>query len=351
MQSLRSRFPQSQILSTSTPRGEEIAQKKGQADKVIYLPLDISYLVRRSLDRMRPDIVVIFETEIWPNLFWECASKNIPVVLVSGRISPRSFPLYKMAKAFFASVLAQGYFLMQSKEDMERILAIGVPTDRVSLCGDIKRDGIRTALSPEEIAFIEKTFPGQRPIVVAGSTHAGEEAMLLDIYTALRQEWPSLSLILAPRHLKRMGEIQHLLEQRKIKYTLRSQILQENINSVIVLDTYGELSKVYYLADVVFVGGTWANVGGHNLLEPAALQKAVLFGPHIFNCKDQAQLLVEKKAGFLVSSPDELKEKMRELLSSQEKASAMGKRGQGAILENQGAIAKCIAKIEQILGI
>ena len=344
MKEIRQHLPHQQLLSVSTIRGDYIAQKKSEADHIVYLPLDISYIVRRALFYVKPKLIIILETEIWPNLFWEAEKADIPILLVSGRISPRSFPRYKLARPFFSHVLKHASYLMQSPEDRQRIVAIGAPESQVEIAGNIKFDGLRTELSSEEIQELKKTFPISKPVLVAGSTHSGEEKIILDTYLELLRDFPSLTLILAPRHLKRLKEIQNLLESYKLKYVLRSQI-SSSMPQIILLDTYGELTKIYYLADIVFVGGTLVPVGGHNLMEPAAFGKAVLFGPYISSCRRQAQILQEKNAAQRANSAEELSLSIKELLQAKEKAEGMGKNAQKIVKENQGALKRCVEKI------
>jgi 3-deoxy-D-manno-octulosonic-acid transferase len=349
MQKLRDRFPHSQLLSVSTVRGEGVARQKSGADRVVYLPLDISYLVRKAIRRIRPDLVVVFETEIWPNLFWECARQNVPVLVVSGRISPRSFPRYQKARPFFASVLQYAHLLMQSQEDRERIIAIGARPAQVAISGDIKFDGIRSELTFEEIQGLQTTFPLSRPILVAGSTHEGEEEMLIAVYEGLKSKWPDLSFVLAPRHLTRLPQVVALLESHKIGYRLRSQPFSNEKSHVILLDTYGELNRVYWLADVVFLGGTLVPVGGHNIAEPAALGKPVVFGPFISNCKRQAEMFLSLNAAIQVKSREDLSECLTSLLADSNKARAIGDKAREVVVANQGAMNQCLDRIETMV--
>lgn len=351
MKAIQREIPHAQILSTQTSRGRYIAEEKCQVDALVYLPLDVSYLIRRALKRWNPDLVILFETEIWPNLFWECEKQKIPVMIVSGRISPRSFPRYKKARFFFKNVLQNGYYLMQSQEDQQRILEIGASEDKVKICGDIKLDGIRTILSEEEKKFCETIFPGADPMLVAGSTHHGEESVLLDVYLSLKKKYQDLRLVLAPRHLDRVPEITQWLQSQNREYSLRSDLPSTQAKDIVILNSYGELSKVYYRASWVFVGGTIAPVGGHNLMEPAALGKPVLFGHHIGNCRKQAQLLLEKNAGCMVYSRQELEEKLDFLLSHPQESSEMGRRGQDVVLANQGSMQKCLEEVKKFIRI
>ena len=350
MKFLKQKFSQTQILSTSTIRGQYVAQEKSKAERIIYLPFDISYLIRSALKKNKPDALIIFETEIWPNLFWECSRAKIPLIIVSGRISKRSFPKYKLAKFFFDTVLKDCIFLMQTQEDIDRIIKMGAPETKVKLCGDIKLDGLKTKLTISEKEFLNNTFNIDETTIVAGSTHHGEEEIIVKVFEKLQKKWPKINLIIAPRHLKRIKDIQHWLNKNNYKYMLRSKLPDSKPEKIILLDTYGELSIIYYLAKIVFIGGTITPVGGHNLLEPAAFGKPVLFGKHIDNCKKQAQLLLNNNAGKIILTEDELEKSIDYLLSNPHKIEEMGNQSKNIITTNQGALNKSINEIEKILG-
>ena len=281
--------------------------------------------------------------------FWECSKAKIPLIIVSGRISKRSFPKYKLAKFFFATVLKDGIFLMQTQEDIDRIIQMGAPKTNVKLCGDIKLDGLKTELTIHEKTFLNNTFNIDGPIIVAGSTHPGEEELIVRAFKKLEQKWPKLHLIIAPRHLKRIGDVQHWLDKNNYIYILRSKLPESKPEKIILLDTYGELSSVYYLAKIVFVGGTIVPVGGHNLLEPAAFGKPVIFGKYIDNCKKQAQLLLNNNAGKMILNNDELEKEIDYLLSNPHKIEEMGTQSKNIIITNQGALNKSVNEIEKIL--
>lgn len=347
MKKLRTHFAHSQILSVGTVRGAEVAPQSG-ADRVIYLPLDLDFLTDKAFRRNRPDLLVILETEIWPNLYREAARRNVPLILVSGRISARSFHRYRLAGPFLSGVLKSPIFLMQTEQDRQRLIAIGAPEKRVEVCGNIKLDGVKSELSEKDKGRLE-IFPPSRPVIVAGSTHPGEEEALLASYRELRQTWPDLTLILAPRHLSRLGEVTAILNRDQVDYLLRSSLPSAKRPGVIVVDTYGELSKIYWLADVVFVGGTLAPVGGHNLAEPAALGKPLVIGPNFSTCKQQVDMLAAHDAICIVDTPQKLTATLRDLLSSPQKALAMGIGARKAVLANQGSLDKCISRIEEVL--
>ena len=219
METLKKRLDHFQVLSFSTERGEKAAEKS-KAEKIMYIPLDMSYFIRLALKRIKPDIVIILETEIWPNLFWECENLKIPVVIISGRISNKSYPKYKLAKAFFKDVLKNGHFLMQTDEDKSRIVDIGAPDKNVFVTGDIKLDGIKMDLEQSEIISLNQTFKLNFPVLVAGSTHNGEEEIIIDAWCSVRKKYPSMSLILAPRHLDRVKSVEEIIIRKGFEYKI-----------------------------------------------------------------------------------------------------------------------------------
>lgn len=238
---------------------------------------------------------------------------------------------------------------MKTEEDMQRILHIGADASKTILAGDIKLDGIKTELSEEDTIFLHKNFPVSTPVIVAGSTHNGEEKILFEIFSSIRKNFPHATLIIAPRHLKRIGEVTTLLKKMKCAYTLRSDLPQVDIKNIIVLDTYGELSKVYTLADIVFVGGTIVPIGGHNLMEAAAFRKPVIFGQYTSSCRRQAQLLLEKEAGFRVKSKQELQLCIEKLIHSPDERKVCGEKAYKVIVSNQGAMDRTIRYIKNII--
>ncbi len=342
MERLREDNPeQIQVLSVNTVRGEYVALKKSPADKVIYLPLDLSYIVKRALRRLHPSMIIILETEIWPQLFWQAAEENIPVVLVSGRISTRSFPRYKLLRGFFSNVLARGHFLMRTQGDAQRLTQIGAPVEAVHICGDIKYDGLKMKLSAEEKKQLEQIFSPQGPVIVAGSTHAGEEKIILEAFKRIKEIYPKAHLIIAPRHLKRANDVSKLIENTTLTYERRSETKKASSADIFLLDSYGELSFVYELASLVFIGGTLVEIGGHNVMEPAAFGKPVLCGPYYANFRRHVQSLQEQDSIIIIDGPDELFGVLFHLLSHPKEALAMAQRGQEVVFSNQGALGKC----------
>ena len=262
------------------------------------LPLDLPFFTEVKLRKFRPDLVILLETELWPNFLRAAQRLRIPVVMVNGRISKRSYPRYRMFRWFFQPGLRGiNRFLMQTPEDAERIARIGAPGYRVSVVGNLKFEQRVKRLTQEQVKKLRQSWKwGPADIVwVAGSTHAGEEDQIISVFRSLKNDNPDFRLILAPRHLDRLGKIKVLLEDQQIQYRLFSKRTEHSGSraDIILVDTVGDLQQLYALADVVFVGGTLVPVGGHNLAEPALYGKPVLFGPNVQQVQATAKVLVE----------------------------------------------------------
>ena len=306
---LRTQFPEHRIvLTTSTRTGWQAAREcLSSNDVVLFPPFDLAWICRRFLRRIRPQAVLVMETELWPNLFREAKRSGIPLLLVNGRVSDRAFPRYRASRFFWRRVLAEpDAILTQSARDAERFLALGAPKDKVAVAGNLKY-AIRPLFSPivpRLRAMAEEAAAG--PILVAGSTMPGEEKFLAAAIRELGQEFPRLLMVLAPRHPERFASVGEELRAAGIPFKRRSalSIMSSGVSQevasgsdmqtklelpgVLLLDSIGELGAVYELADVAFVGGTLVPTGGHNILEPACFGKAILIGPSMSNFQDIA---------------------------------------------------------------
>jgi 3-deoxy-D-manno-octulosonic-acid transferase len=327
------------VVSTVTETGQHMAQKvMTAADGFVYFPLDWAFIVRRVLKQINPRMVVMVETELWPNFLRLLGSKGIKAAVVNGRISPRSFGRYKWVRYFMKKVLANIHlFCMQSQGDAQRIMALGAPAERVRVTGNLKFD-----LAPPTSGNIDGrnllNLSSSDLLLVAGSTHRGEESLVLAAYQELRREFPRLYLLLAPRHPERWGEVEELLQNSPVQYQRRTALAtQTRTAPVILLDTIGELAPLYAAADLVFVGGSFVPIGGHNVLEPALYSKPVLFGPHMHNFKEIAQKLVAAGGAWQLSHPQEFLIKARELTAKADLRQKIGAAAYGVIQENQGA--------------
>jgi len=322
---LRKRFPANQvILSTFTVTGNRIAREIGGADLVIFLPLDLLWVVRRAIKAFTPAMLLIVETEIWPNLLREAFRHGVPTLLLSGRLSHKALPRYALFRTFFRRVL--GYFTaigMQSAEDAARILALGADAGRVSVVGSLKfGDGqLADYRNP-----MQSVLPHDKRWLVAGSTHHGEEQILLEVFASLRRLYPKLSMVLAPRHPERFAEVEKLLQNGGFDFHKRSQFNGDQLfdKEILLLDTIGELADFFAFGDIAFVGGSLVDAGGHNVLEPARWQKPILFGPYMANFQAIAEDLKQTGAALEVRGADELSRAIAVLLSDAERSRRMG---------------------------
>jgi 3-deoxy-D-manno-octulosonic-acid transferase len=339
---LRKTFPDLAVLvSTTTTTGRAVAAKSlDSADGLFYAPFDLPRPVRKAFDAARPRLLVLMETEIWPNLVHEGRRRGARVAIVNGRLSERSFRGYRRARGLVARVLREiDLFLMQGDDDARRILALGAPPERVRTLGNLKFDAARTTPPSEEIRRLFDTAP-RRPLWVAGSTMPGEEELVLASFRRVRESVPDLGLVLAPRHPERSDAIPALVEAAGFSCVRRTRLEPGawRNGTVVVLDTLGELTQVYGLASVVFVGGSLVPTGGHNVLEPAAAGKAVVVGPHMENFRDIARRFRAEDALVEVASADDLAASVASLLTDARRRDALGARARDLVERNRGAV-------------
>jgi len=357
---LRAAYPGKRFfISTVTPTGNKIA--KGIAkdtDFVSYLPLDLSFIVRRVVNKVKPSLLIIMETEIWPNLISYLHQENIPVVLVNGRISDRSFKGYLGIKFLLKPILNKiNLFCVQTKSDAERLFRLGVSEDRIRVTGNMKFDN--TVFSDKKISDSADKYRGllemkpEDKLWVCGSTHPQEEEIILDVYRRLLKDFPQLKLLIAPRHPQRAGEIEKAASKSGFRSVFVSILPGKSCNCiskcVFILDVIGELVYFYNIANIVFVGGSLIKKGGHNILEPASLGKPVITGPYMFNFRDIAGLFLENKACVIAHNREELLEKMKDLLKNADKSIQISQRAKTIILQNQGATARNLEYIKNLL--
>lgn len=352
---LLARFPDIPlVLTTVTPTGRARAQAlfKERVD-VRYVPIDLPGSVRRFFQRVRPRLAIILETEIWPNLYHRCGRLGIPLMLASARISPRSVSRYRRLVGLFREALSHGIFIAaQSAEDAERFRSIGASAERTHVIGNIKFDfGYPPDIEERGHALRQMLGP-HRPVWVAGSTHAGEEEALVAAHARVRQRFTNALLVLVPRHPPRFGDVASMLKERGVRFVTRRSALPVTSDvEIFLLDTLGELPPFYAAGDVAFVGGSLKvdHVGGHNLLEPAALGLPIVAGPSNFNSADIAKLLVERGAVRLVHDEKELAIVVGELLSNPSARAEMGAKGRKAVSDNRGAVDRLMEFLEPLL--
>jgi 3-deoxy-D-manno-octulosonic-acid transferase len=329
------------VISTITDAGNTLAKKNPEIEKAVYLPLDFPHLISNFLNKINPKILVIMETELWPNFLKISKKRGIKIVLLNGRISDKSFKIYKRFRFFFKEVLKNiDFFYVRSEEDKKRILYLGAREEKIVISGNIKFDIEAPKLKKEELKKLKERLKIKEEslIWVAGSTHYNEEEKIILVYIELLKKFENLVLILAPRHIERTEEIKNLIKKYNIKFSLLTE--PEENSSIILVNTIGELFLLYNLADVVFVGGSLVEKGGHNILEPMSLGKPTLFGPHMENFREIVEIVERKNAGIKVKDEKELEEKLGELFTDREKFKKIKVSLESIFLENQGASQK-----------
>jgi 3-deoxy-D-manno-octulosonic-acid transferase len=348
LRGLRGKYPDEPIvLSTITDTGQKVAQDKvPEGVRIVYLPFDIDWILEKAFRRIRPKMLIIMETELWPNIFRLSWNKNIPVIILNGRISEESSRGYKKISFFMRKVFSYvTLFSMQSSLDAERLKAIGADEKKVQVSGNFKFDMEISGDMPLRAAAVNG------PVVVAGSTHEGEEELVLSAFQRNLAKFPDLKLILAPRHPERFGEVVALLKERKIPFVRRSE-LRDRDNSggpfkekVMLLDSVGELSSLYAIADIAVIGKSFNGIGGQNPLEPAYWGKPILCGPHMENFPFMKEFY-DAGAAFEVG-PSSLAEKISELLSDPDLAKAAGEKAKALYASKSGAVGKALEIIEK----
>jgi 3-deoxy-D-manno-octulosonic-acid transferase len=333
------------IVSTGTETGQDKARTAIQsADGFLYLPIDFPACVNPVVDRIRPDLFVLMETELWPNLIHRLKRCGAIVALANGRISDRSFPRYKLLSGFFSSVLAEmDRFLMASALDAERVAAMGAPKERILITGNTKFDALPADASSETVHEMRAALDigNAERIWVAGSTHPGEHEMVLDAYRTLAHDYPDLILVLVPRHVEKTPAIVSAMSERGMEPPfLRSAAERGEKRSgrkTVVVDRTGELFRIYALASVVFVGGSLVPKGGQNILEPAAWGKVILFGPSMADFRDARDMLVRAGAGIEVRTEEDLTRQVRQVLANPQRAEELGGKGRDEIFKHVGS--------------
>ena len=352
---LRQHFPDVPlVMTTFTPTGAARARalfKDGV--RVRYVPFDLPGSVRRFFNRIHPRLAVIFETELWPNMYHECGRRRIPLVLASARISAKSVGRYRKLGGLFRDALSQGVVIAaQTPADADRFKEIGVDPDKAHVTGNLKFD---FAVPPNTIAHgrqLRELYAPGRLVWVAGSTHRGEEEAALEAHKFVRSVHPRALLVIVPRHPNRFNDVASVIEGSGARFARRSRASDEDLDvaaEVLLVDTLGELLDFYAASDVAFVGGSLVPVGGHNLLEPAALGLPIVTGPHNFNSEEIARLLISRGAAEVVADPRALGRRVAALLSDPAERDRIGAAGQASIDSNRGALAKLLGLINPLL--
>lgn len=353
VQALRRRHPDIPVVvSTVTPTGLQRARALfGDTVQHCYLPYDLPGAVRRFLDRTRPRVAIILETEIWPTLYASLGRRGIPLVMASARVSNRSLGRYRRMASLFRETLSHGIQVgAQTPVDAERFLEIGAPADRVRVTGNVKFDlEIPAAAIDAGRAFRARCASG-RPVWIAGSTHEGEEDAVLAAHARVRESHPDALLLLVPRHPQRFESVRALLRRRGVGFVQRSAGEEPGAaQQVFLVDTLGELQMFYAAADVAFVAGSLVPVGGHSLLEPAVLGLPMLSGPHTHNAQDVADLFEQCGALAIVRDADELAARVGAWFDDPAGARAVGERGRQTVEQSRGAVGRIVAMVTPLL--
>jgi 3-deoxy-D-manno-octulosonic-acid transferase len=357
LEGLRAAHPDTEIyLTTTTTTGYEVARKLYPQLTVAYFPLDFSWAIDKAIQRIRPSLLVLVELELWPNLILRTARHDIPIVLMNGRISEKSFRGYRRLRPLMAALLRRlTWMAVQTDEYADRLRQLGAAADRIRVTGSIKFDRVesnRDNLATAELRRFFGIAEGDR-VFIAGSTQSPEEELALDAYLKLRETHPELRLLLVPRHKERFEEVAALVEARGLSLLRRSRGTPAPTagldRPVLMLDTLGELSACWGLAEIAFVGGSLTNRGGQNMIEPSGFGAAVLFGPNTQNFRDVVSLLLSQEAARVVRDGADLTESVAQLLNNPEEARQLGRRAQQLVVAQQGATRRTIECLELAL--
>jgi 3-deoxy-D-manno-octulosonic-acid transferase len=354
IEQLRKGWPDVRIIvSTVTTTGYQLAKTKlPSPDVVLYAPLDFSFIVKKFLRYIRPIIYITAETEIWPNLFLALNQGGIPIVQVNGRISPRAFNRYRKVRFLLQPILRDiTVSCMQTEEDARRLILLGANPDRVKVMGNMKFDDFPSGTSSKADPW---RFLDQGVVWISGSTHPGEEVIVIDIYRELKKDFPNLRLVIAPRHIERTVEIAQLVKERGLSPLSLSSISSSSMgeflsHQVLIIDTIGQLRELYRKASFVFIGKSLTGQGGQNVIEPAFYGKTMIVGPNMQNFRSIMDLFLNANAIIQIQNARELHDEVRELLTNPQKLEKIGSAAISVVRKNQGATERTKAIISKIL--
>jgi 3-deoxy-D-manno-octulosonic-acid transferase len=355
MNELQSRFPEfDYVVSSTTKTGFDLANHKFQGHTVFYFPFDFSWAIRTAIRRLNPDVLILGELELWPNLIRIADSKSIDIAVVNARLSENSFRGYKRIKRLIGSVLGRIRLIAaQTDEYANRFLQLGANKDTVHVTGSTKFDGAETDRNNVKTLALARlgSFTKSDHVFLAGSTQAPEEQLAIQTFKNLMQRHPDLKLILVPRHPERFDEVARLLNESGFAWTRRSQLESpcEQDTRVLLVDTIGELGAWWGIAEIGFVGGSMGNRGGQNMIEPAAYGSAVCFGPKTKNFRDVVHMMLDADAAVVVHDGTDLTRFVDRNLSDSQYRQAIGQRAQTLVRQNAGALKKTIAMLSPIL--
>ncbi|RAK11934.1 3-deoxy-D-manno-octulosonic-acid transferase [Halanaerobium saccharolyticum] len=356
---IREKHPEARIIfSTMTASGKNLAKKKIKgADLIIYLPFDLNWVVKKSVKIFQPDLFIMIETELWPNLIRALDKQGAQIMLASGRISDDSFGQYKYLGSLLEDMLERvDIFSMQHQEAAEKIKDLGAAEDHVCINGNLKYDIDLNLPTKEEYFQKRKLFQikDQTKVLVAGSTHQGEEEMIIDLYQQLKPDFEKLKVLLAPRYVERREDLLDLCREKGTAAVLYSELKRNEIQlaedtDVIIIDTMGELAQLYFYADLVFIGGSLIDRGGHNVIEAAARAKVVLFGQSMYNFKEERDFLLENEVAFEIENADDFFEKTYQLLANDQYRKQRAEKAAELIDQNRGSVRKQLQLVDVLL--
>ncbi len=352
VQEMRRKFPQHRVLvSTTTDTGQALARQRFGEAGVFYFPMDFAFAVWPYLRTVIPELIVLAETEFWPNFLRLAAASGAKIVVVNGRISDRSWPRYRRFRWAWEKTLANiDLFLAQTEQDCERLRTIGVSAERVRVTGNLKFD-VSAPAPPPIFESLRQSLADENagPVLVCGSTVEGEEPLLLSAFRKVRTEHSGAVMILAPRHPERFSEVADLMVTAGLPFLRRSEWNGEPLGgSILLLDSVGELAAIYALADIAFVGGSLVRRGGHNIIEPAQHGVAIVVGPHTENFRDVVSQFQSRDAVRIVR-PEQLSRTLIDLLANEGERRALGQRAQQTVQSQMGATLRTTDALERLL--
>ena len=350
------------FISTTTNTGYSVAKQNFSGKPIFYFPVDLSWITRKVLRRIRPSCIILIELEIWPNFLVSVYEEGIPLIIVNGRISNKSFKAYRIISrisgAFYNSLTNKmNTYCARTELDAQRFRDLGISSEQVFVTGTMKYDNTPIHInenSKNELADLFRIKDNDL-VLIGGSTHDGEEEILLRIFERLSKTYPNLRLIIAPRHIERTRDVSRLIEKKGFAPVLKTSVDSSNYGwqnskkEIILIDTVGDLENIYALSDYVFVGKSLVPSGGQNMMEPAGLGKPVIFGPHVFNFKEEVDMLLGNDAAKMVETENELCEAIEFFIKNPEAAKEMGLRAQEVVSEKRGATEKNMDIIREIL--
>ena len=344
------------VLTTVTRTGQRIARgSMGGEGTILYFPLDFCFSVLSAFRVIHPVMVVLVESELWPNFLYRIQKRKIPVALINVRMSMRSYRRYRRA-AFFIKEFIRFLSLVTTPTTREaaKMILLGAQSHRIHVVGNLKFEG-RNFIelgSDEKSRLMESLgFPSAQDamIILAGSTHEGEEEILTGIYKELLEEFQNLFLILVPRHPERASEVAEVMDKKKLSYQLKTKLPSSMSHRVLIVDTIGDLERLYSIADIVFIGKSLTRKGGQNFLEPARWGKPIIFGPHMENFEDMVDTFVEEGGALQIQSSNDLKQNLIRLLLSRKERDLLGRRAKEILLSNQGALDSTLELLQKTL--